>query len=81
MSRGNEDGGAAAGRYVGRPMPRFEDLRLVRGAGRFTDDIVLEGQVYAVFVRSPHASALIRSIDPEAARELAGVRAVLTGAD
>ena len=44
-------------------MPRFEDLRLVRGAGRYSDDISVPGQAYAVFVRSPHAHALIIRID------------------
>ena len=49
-------------------MPRFEDLRLVRGAGHYTDDISVPGQAYAAFVRSPHAHALIRRIDTAAAR-------------
>jgi aerobic carbon-monoxide dehydrogenase large subunit len=70
-----------AGRYIGRPMPRFEDLRLVRGAGRYSDDVTMPGQAYAVFVRAPHAHALIKSIATEAARKLPGVIAVLTGAD
>ena len=69
------------GRYIGRPMPRFEDLRLVRGAGRFTDDITLDEQAFAVFVRSQHAHAHIGKIDAEAARCHPGVLAVLTGAD
>lgn len=69
------------GPWVGRPLPRFEDLRLVRGGGRYSDDVSVPGQVYAVFVRSPHAHAAIRSIDVSAALEIPGVRAVLTGAD
>src|SRR5499426_889164 len=73
--------GARRGPFIGRPMPRFEDLRLVRGAGRYTDDLSVEGQVYAVFVRSPHAHARIVSIDPSAARSRPRVLAVLTGAD
>ncbi len=67
--------------WIGRPLPRFEDLRLVRGAGRYTDDVSVAGQAYAVFVRSPHAHALIRGIDASAARAMPGVAAVLTGAD
>jgi carbon-monoxide dehydrogenase large subunit len=62
-------------------MPRFEDLRLLRGAGKYSDDISIEGRAYAVFVRSPHAHAAITHIDAMAARNKAGVLAVLTGAD
>jgi carbon-monoxide dehydrogenase large subunit len=62
-------------------MPRFEDLRLVRGAGRYTDDVSVPGQIYAVFVRSPHAHARIVAIDTAAAKAKPGVVAVLTGAD
>ena len=67
--------------YIGRPMPRFEDLRLTRGAGQYSDDISLPGQAYAVFVRTPHAHAAIKRIDISAARNMPGVLAVLTGAD
>ena len=73
--------GTARGPYIGRPLPRFEDLRLVRGAGRYTDDVSLPGQVCAVFVRSPHAHAEIVAIDASAALRRSGVLAVLTGAD
>ena len=69
------------GPWIGRPLPRFEDLRLVRGAGRYTDDISLPGQVYAAFVRSPHAHAAIRGIDPAPALARPGVLALFTGAD
>jgi carbon-monoxide dehydrogenase large subunit len=72
---------AETGPYIGRPMPRFEDLRLVRGAGRYTDDISVPGQAYAAFVRSPHAHAKILRIDTSAARRMPGVIAVLTGVD
>jgi carbon-monoxide dehydrogenase large subunit len=67
--------------YIGRPLPRFEDRRLVAGRGRFTDDVALEGQVHAVFVRSPHAHAHILSIDTQAARAIPGVVAVFTAND
>jgi carbon-monoxide dehydrogenase large subunit len=60
-------------------MPRFEDLRLVRGAGRYSDDVSVPEQAYAVFVRSPHAHANIRNIDTMTARAMPGVIAVLTG--
>jgi carbon-monoxide dehydrogenase large subunit len=72
---------AEGGPYIGRPMPRFEDLRLVRGAGRYSDDISIPGQAYAVFVRSPHAHAKIKAVDVSAAKTMPGVIAVLTGAD
>src|SRR5437868_6759684 len=72
---------AGNGPYIGRPMPRFEDLRLVRGAGRYSDDISMPGQAIAVIVRSPHAHALLKRIDTQTARKMPGVVAVLTGAD
>ena len=62
-------------------MPRFEDLRLVRGAGKYSDDISMPGQAIAAFVRSPHAHAIVKRIDAAAARTMPGVIAVLTGAD
>jgi aerobic carbon-monoxide dehydrogenase large subunit len=75
------DAGPPRGRYIGRPMPRFEDLRLLRGAGRYTDDISVPGEAFAVFVRASHAHAEITGIDTAAARASPGVLAVLTGAD
>src|SRR6201991_353965 len=72
---------AEGGPYIGRPMPRFEDLRLVRGAGKYSDDISMPGQAYAAFVRSPHAHATIKRIDTASARQMPGVLAILTGAD
>ena len=62
-------------------LPRVEDDPLVRGLGRYADDIDRQGKAFAAFVRSPHASARIRSIDTAAARGAPGVIAVLTGAD
>ena len=66
---------------IGQPVLRFEDPRLLRGQGRFVNDVNLPGQAHAVFVRSPHAHANIRSIDVEAAKNAPGVVAVLTGHD
>jgi carbon-monoxide dehydrogenase large subunit len=66
---------------IGQPVLRTEDPILVRGHGRYTDDINLPGQAYAVIVRSPHAHGIIRSIDTAAARAMPGVLAVYTGAD
>src|ERR1700677_4162303 len=67
--------------YIGRALPRFEDRRLVAGRGGHTDDFSLDGQAHAVFVRSPHAHARVKSIDTGAAAKLAGVIAVFTAAD
>ena len=66
---------------IGSDVRRKEDLRLVTGAGCFSDDVNLPGQAYAVMVRSPHAHARIRSIATEEARAAESVLAVLTGAD
>jgi aerobic carbon-monoxide dehydrogenase large subunit len=66
---------------VGQSVPRFEDLRLVRGGGRYVDDIVLPGMLFGAVLRSPHAHAVIRSISTAQAEKAPGVRAVLTGAD
>ena len=57
---------------IGQPVRRFEDPRLVRGEGRFQDDVNVHGQVYTVFLRSPHAHAKIRSIDTAAAAAAPG---------
>ena len=66
---------------IGASVRRREDARFVTGNGRYTDDLHVEGQVYAVFVRSQHARARIESIDIADALAIEGVLAVLTGAD
>jgi len=68
-------------RMVGMPVKRKEDYRFLTGNGQYTDDIVLPGQTYAVFLRSPHAHARIKSIDIDAAKQSPGVVAIFTGAD
>ena len=65
----------------GKPVRRREDTRLVTGQGCYSDDVTVPGQAYACFVRSPHAHARIRRIDAAGALTVAGVLAVLTGAD
>ena len=67
--------------YIGRRYPRVEDTALVRGAGRFVDDMRLPGLLEAAFLRSPVAHGLIRSIDTSAARAFPGVHGVYTLAD
>ena len=69
------------GPFIGRGMPRFEDLRFVRGSGNYTDDVSAPQQAHAAFVRAPHAHARIVSIDASAARRRPGVLAVLVGED
>ena len=70
----------APGSPFGASIKRREDPRFITGKGNYTDDIVLPGTTHAAFVRSPHAHAIIRSIDVSAAEALPGVRAVFTGA-
>lgn len=65
-------------RYVGSRHPRLEDPALLRGGGRFVDDIHRPDQLEAAFLRSPVAHGLITSIDVTAARALPGVHAVYT---
>ena len=66
---------------IGQPVPRAEDPVLVRGQGRYTDDLALEGQLHAAFVRAPVAHGTLRGLDAEAALAMPGVRAVYTAAD
>ncbi|HPU53653.1 MAG TPA: xanthine dehydrogenase family protein molybdopterin-binding subunit, partial [Burkholderiaceae bacterium] len=66
---------------IGQSVSRFEDPRLLRGRGCFVDDINQLGQAHAVLLRSPHANAIIRSIDLTAARQSPGVLAIYTGDD
>lgn len=66
---------------IGQPVRRKEDTRLVTGQGCFTDDIEIEGQIYATFVRSQRAHARIVSLDVAAAAVQKGVIAVVTIAD
>ena len=66
---------------IGQPLRRKEDLRLITGAGRFSDDFSRDGQAYAAMVRSPHPHARVLSIDAAATRALPGVIGVFTGED
>ena len=70
----------ASSRVVGQRARRIEDPALLRGRGRFCDDITLPGMLHAAFVRSQHAHALLRSIDVGAALAVPGVAAVYTAA-
>ena len=66
---------------VGQPVRRMEDATLVRGAGSYTDDLAVEGQLYGVFVRSPQAHGRLLGVDAAAARAMPGVAGVFTAAD
>ena len=66
---------------LGKRVARIEDPELVRGRARFVDDIHIDCMLHAVFVRSPHAHAKIRTIDAAAARRATGVAAVIIGAE
>ncbi|MGZ6028241.1 MAG: xanthine dehydrogenase family protein molybdopterin-binding subunit [Myxococcaceae bacterium] len=68
-------------RLVGKAVRRREDPRFITGRGTFTDDVKLPGTQHAAFVRSAHAHARIRRIDPTRALAQPGVRAVFTGKD
>ncbi len=66
---------------IGARIQRKEDYRFLTGSGQYTDDVSLPGQTYAVFVRSPHAHAKIKSIRKDKALKAPGVLAVYAGED
>ena len=66
---------------LAQPVRRVEDPRLLKGAGRYTDDIVLPGMLFGVVLRSPHAAATITRLDTTAAAKLPGVAGIYTAAD
>lgn len=68
-------------KFMGKPIKRVEDPRFITGAGMYTDDINVHGQLHAAMLRSPYAHAKIGKIDASEALALPGVRAVLTGED
>ncbi|MEZ5608465.1 MAG: xanthine dehydrogenase family protein molybdopterin-binding subunit [Burkholderiaceae bacterium] len=67
--------------HIGESLKRKEDVRFLTGVGNYTDDIVQAHQKYAVFVRSPHAHAIVKKVDTAAASAMPGVARVFTGAD
>jgi carbon-monoxide dehydrogenase large subunit len=71
----------AVGEGIGAAVRRVEDARYLLGAGRYVADISLPGELHCVLVRSPHAHAVIRSIDVTLALARSGVVAAFTGAD
>ena len=67
--------------WVGKALPRKEDNRLLRGRGKFVDDIKLRDMLYLKFVRSPYAHAKVTDLDTSAAEAVSGVVCTLTGAE
>ena len=72
---------ATAGRYVGKPLKRKEDPRLIQGLSHYVDDLQLPGMLHMSVVRSPYAHARVRTIDASKAVAAPGVVAVLTAED
>jgi aerobic carbon-monoxide dehydrogenase large subunit len=68
-------------RFIGTPLPRKEDARLITGAGRFSDDFSAPGQCFLAVVRSPYPHARIRGVNFSPARAMPGVLATFSGAD
>src|SRR6266542_6339752 len=66
-------------KLLGQRVKRKEDPRLIQGRGHYVDDIKLDGMLHMAFSRSIHAHARLKSVNTDAARNLAGVVAVLTG--
>jgi carbon-monoxide dehydrogenase large subunit len=66
---------------IGASLPRTAISRLVRGQGRYTDDIAVPGMLHAAFFRSPYAHARVLKLDVSAARQCPGIVAVYTAAD
>ena len=68
-------------RYVGQPLKRLEDPKLITGAGQYVEDLKLPGLTYLAFLRSPHAHARVTAIRIEAAQKAPGVVRVVTAKD
>ena len=66
---------------IGTRLPRHEDPRLLRGRGRFGDDVSVTGQLWVRIVRSPAAHGLLRELDVTQARKAPGIAAVVTAED
>ncbi|MFQ6011324.1 MAG: xanthine dehydrogenase family protein molybdopterin-binding subunit, partial [Nitrososphaerales archaeon] len=67
--------------WIGKPIKRLEDKRLLTGTGSYVDDIKIPNMHFAAVLRSPYAHALIKSIDASRALEVTGVVGIITGED
>ncbi len=72
---------ATGQRWIGRSLPRVEDVRLVSGRGRFVDDLLPQGCLFLEFLRSPYPQGTITALDVDEARAADGVVAVITADD
>ena len=81
MTASGRSGAAPAHFGIGEAVPRAEDDALLRGEGRFADDVTVPGMLFACIVRSPYAHARIVAFDASAAQAAPGVNAVLSGKD
>lgn len=81
MSEATRSRSGARDKWVGRPLKRKEDPRLLRGQGQYIADLQLPRMVHAAFVRSRHSHARLLAVDLSAALKLPGVVAGFTGAD
>ena len=71
----------AMSHYIGQPVRRREDLKLITGRGRYVDDLKMPGMLHVAILRSPHAHAVIKHVDLDPAKALPGVRLAFSGAD
>ncbi len=78
MSRVRRDAAVVCGNYIGKPLKRVEDPRLIKGIASYIDDLKLPGMLHMLILRSPYAHAKINSINTEAAKPFA---TVFAGAD
>jgi aerobic carbon-monoxide dehydrogenase large subunit len=67
--------------YVGRPLKRTEDPKLITGRGQYVEDITLVGLAHLAFLRSPHAHARVKALRTDVARKAPGVVRVATARD
>ena len=67
--------------HIGEAVRRKEDYRFLTGAGNYTDDVTMAAQSHAIFVRSPHAHATIKSVDIAEASKMPGVIGIFSGKD
>src|SRR6266480_4428589 len=78
---GDSSGVRNTNSFIGSPVPRSEDFRFLRGAGRFIGDLNREGQWHAAVLRSTIAHGRLVSIDTTAAQAMPGIHAVITAKD
>tara|TARA_B100000579_G_scaffold410159_1_gene399798 strand:- start:27 stop:2390 length:2364 start_codon:yes stop_codon:yes gene_type:complete len=69
------------GDLIGKSVKRVEDNRFIKGEGKYTDDFNMDNQTYAIYVRSPHAHANIKSVNTSKAEAMEGVVKIFTGKD